>query len=80
MYSLRNQRFSVDVATMQLPSTFISSAVTRLYISTIRASPACNTYLNITLLRYTGYTQKNGAVSISRHVGKLVVTQTEHQL
>jgi len=29
---------------------------------------------------YTGYTQKNGAVSISRHVGKQVVTPTEHQL
>ena len=29
---------------------------------------------------YTGYTKKNGAVSISRHVGKLVVTPTEHKL
>lgn len=53
MYSLGNQRFSVDVTTMHLTSTFISSAVTRLYISTIRTSPACSTYLNITLLRYT---------------------------
>ena len=48
-YSLRNQRFSVDVTTMQLPSTFISSAVTRLHISTILSSPAYNTYMNITM-------------------------------
>ena len=51
------------------------------------AVPIANTYIYIYIYIYihthththTGYTQKNGAFSISWHVGKLVVTPAEHK-